>query len=534
MLVAIVAQAHAAELVLEADTTRPTVGETIGLHLTVVDGGSDRPELPAIDGLKVQPAGTQVGMSMINFQKIRTVTYSWAVTPTTAGSIGIPAITLEVDGVTKNSNALRLSVSDGAAGGGEVLEVSLSDDDGVLYVGQTVLYGLEFRTPTSMYDRRWTPPTFEGMVSEQTSERIVREFKAAYDDEPFQVVSVAEPLVVTAAGRRTITPSVFTVQYPVKRQRRDPMRDVGFGSMFVDTRTEVFTSQVFEVEAIDVPVEGRDDAIWTGLIGEFALTAELSDARVALGESATLTLTLLGDGTLAGFELPPVETEGYRTYDDSAEVEAGLRDGAFVTQGVFRRAIVPEAEGVVAIDPVELQVFDPVTGEYVLLETDPFELEVLPGEVAGELESFSEGGVDARRDVAELGEDILPIHAEPSRRSGIFSFLGAPAALIGLPWLAFLGLVGRDLRQKYAPAEDPRVALRAQVSGITDLAGAEAAFRAVLAWKIGTTAAALERSMVTDIDGAEALYREIDAARYGGAGADLTERVRSFSTGLLA
>ncbi|MCP4810639.1 MAG: protein BatD [Proteobacteria bacterium] len=535
LFIAVVAPVQAAQVVLEVDTTRPRVGQTIGLHLTVVDGASSRPDLPDIPGLEVIPADTNVGMSIINFKKIKTVTYSWRVTPTTSGSIGIPAVTLDVDGVTANSNALRLSVSEGAdADSGEVLEVSLSDDDGRIWVGQTLVYELSFRTPSSMYDRRWTPPTFDGMVSEQTGQRAVREFKAAYDDEPFQVVEVSEPLVVTSAGRWTITPSVFTVQYPVKRQRRDPMRDMGFGSMFVDTRTEVFTSDVFEIEATPLPLEGRDDALWTGLVGSYVISATPSDTSIAMGESMTLDVRILGDGTLSGFALPEQTADGYRSYDDAAEIKAVVEEGRFITQGDFRRAIVPEAEGMVTVAPIELQVFDPTSGEYVVVATEPFELMVTPGEANSELESFSSGDIDARRDVRELGEDILPIHAAPSTRSEVFSFLGAPLALIGLPWLAFLGLVGRDLRTRFAPQVDPRVALRAQVAAIGDVASAETAFRAVLAWKLGIPPAAVERGLCGDIEGADALYKDLEAARYGGAGADLSAQVRAFCDGLLA
>ena len=538
-LVAIVAPAFAAQVLLDADTTRLQVGQSVGLHVTVVDGSSKRPELPEVEGLRFVPAGQQIGFQMVNFQNIKTVTYSWQLTAEQEGSFGIPSVPVEVDGSTLHSNPLRLSVASRDSGhGGESLQASLSDADGRLWVGQTVVYDLRFATPRRLVDRRWTPPSFEGMVSEQDTERKVREYQAAIDGQPHEMVEVAEPLVVTAAGRRTIAPSVFTVQYPVQRSRRNTRDPFGMG--FIETTTEIFTSEALEVEVFDLPAEGRDEALWTGLVGDFTLTTELSDERVALGESVTLDLVLVGDGSLAGFSLPTLEErEGYRVYDDAAEVQAEIVEGGFLTKGVYRRAIVPSEVGTLSLEPVQLQVFDPSSGRYELLTSAGATLEVVEGEAVADLESFSDGEVDSRREVKDLGEDILTIKTTPSGRSAVFDprwFLGFG----GLPGLALFGVLGARWARARQQAVDPRRDLQDRLARAgEDLAELEDLFREALGLRLGKPPAGLERADLAGLDEAlrprcEALYAELEAARYGGAGGDLTDRVVALCRELLA
>ncbi|HJN73941.1 MAG TPA: BatD family protein [Myxococcota bacterium] len=528
-IVAIVAPVSAAQVLLDADSQRLQVGQSVGLHVTVVDGSSSRPELPEVEGLRFVPAGQQVGFQMLNFKNIKTVTYSWQLTAEQEGSFGIPSVPVEVDGTTLYSNPLRLSVSSREATEGEVIEATLSSGESTLWVGQTVVYDLRFATPKRMVDRRWTPPSFEGMVSEQGTERRVREYQAAIDGEPHEMIEVSEPLVITAAGRRNIAPSVFTVQYALRsgRQSRDPL---GFGA-FVETKTEVFTSEALPIDVLELPAEGRIDELWTGLVGDFSLTAELSEERVALGESATLEVVIVGDGSLAGFELPVLEErDGYRVYDDEAEVEAEIVEGRFLTKGVYRRAIVPESVGRIDIDPVELQVFDPSAGSYRLIRSEPAVLDVTEGEAVGTLESFSDGEVDARRDVKDLGEDILPIKTSPSGQSGVFSpwmFLWFGV----IPGLAFCGVLGGSWLRSRSQLVDPRTELRRRLAALPDdLAEIEDVYRESLALHLGVSAAGIEKRDLAQLpaglrERCESLYTELEAARYGGAGGDLRGRV---------
>lgn len=538
-IIAIVAQAQAAQVLLDADTQRLQLGQSVGLHLTVVDGSSSRPELPEVDGLRFVPAGQQMSFQMLNFKNVKTVTYSWQLTAEKEGSFGIPSVPVEVDGTTLYSGPLRLTVAPRETSDGESLHAVLSDGDGTLWVGQTVVYDLRFATPKQMVDRRWTPPSFEGMVSEQGSERRVREYQAAIDGVAHEMVEVSEPLVVTAAGRRTIAPSVFTVQYPVRSRRgsRDPM-GIGFGG-FVETRTEIFTSDDIPVNVLDLPAEGRSDTNWTGLVGDFSLTAELSEARVALGESATLEVVVVGDGSLAGFSLPVLDdAQGYRVYDDAPELTSAVSEGQFVTKGVFRRAIVPESTGRIDVAPVELQIFDTNTGEYRTIRSEATHLTVSEGEAVGAVESFSDGPVDARRDVKDMGEDILPIKTRPSIRAGTFQ----PGVLLGftaLPVLGFLGLLTRSWFARRGQSEAPRVALLRRVAALgDDLGELEDAFRECLGVRLERPAAGIEKHDLEGLDEAirdacMALYAEIEAARYGGAQADLRSRVVSVCKELL-
>lgn len=532
----------AAQLVLDADTERLQVGQTIGLRLTVIDAAlPGAPSWPAVPGAKIAYQGVQQSVVRISGKTSRTVTYTYALTALNEGLINIPAMELNVGGEAIRTDALSLKVSPRATGpSGAKAEASLralGEPVQSAYVGQVLVYTMSFRTPEQVLDRRFTPPTFDGLVAEQTRDGELREHRTVIDGEDWSVVQVDMPLVAAAPGERTITPGVMAVQVPeLGRSGRGPAR------AFANVRNEVYSSESLKLTVRPLPAEGRPDD-FSGLVGEFALSARLLDDTVATGDSVTLEITLSGDGTLAGFSLPPVAADaGFRAYDDTPTVEARVREGRFTSAAAFRRAIVPERPGTLTLPPVELQVFNPRTGRYERLQTEPLTLNVTPGEGEATLSTFSQGAADQRRDVEAQADDIAPLHPRAKADRALFRpqdplVLG----LVGLPWLGFFGLLARELAQRVKPKADPRRALsqrlnraeKAELAELLDL------FRESLGLALGRPAPALDQDALSALptthrDEAQRLYADLEAARYGGgADAGLRERTLRLCRALL-
>ena len=514
----LVASAFAAQVSLDADTRKLQVGESTRLRVVVVAGNPDyTPDLPEVDGLRFTYIGSRPGRVAIDFKTERLVTYTWEVTALREGAAVVGPVDVSVRDEELSTNTLTFTVTPKVSDTDGVLVSTLVDE---AWVGQVVQHDLSFRTTERVVDTSWTLPPYEGALIEPSVRAQNRSYTTVADGQAIQVVELATPLRLTREGELDVTSTILTVQIPVETQRSRP----SFGrGLFTEVRSELFTSDHEQVLVQALP-EGKSDA-WTGLVGQFEVESYLTDATIDLGDSTTRVVRLSGTGTLAGFELTPIDADGFRSYADDPELEAELRDTGFWNRLSFREAIVPERDGELVLPERVLQFFDPIEGVYATLVVPEERVQVSPGDPAtSALETYTAGRADRRDDVDALAEDILPIHANAGG-----SDLPSPWFALGL-LPGFVALLG-SLRPR-AKEDDPRVGLRRRLAREMSVGELELVFRDCLSLALGRPAAGIERADLDGLPGAlladcVALYVDLEAARYGGANvADLTPRVR--------
>jgi hypothetical protein len=514
----LVASAFATQVSLDADTRRLQVGESTRLRVVVVAGSPDyTPDLPEVDGLRFTYIGSRPGRVSIDFKTERLVTYTWEVTALREGTSVVGPVPISVRDEALSTNTLSFTISPKVSDTDGVLVSTLVDE---AWVGQVVQHDLSFRTTERVVDTSWTLPTYEGALIEPSVRAQNRSYTTVADGQTVQVVELATPVRLTREGPLEVTSTILTVQIPVETQRSRPKFGRG---LFTEVRSELFTSD-HELLVVKPLPEGKSEA-WTGLVGQFEVESYLTDSTIDLGDSTTRVVRLSGTGTLAGFELSPVEADGFRSYADDPELEAELRDTGFWNRLSFREAVVPERDGELVLPERVLQFFDPVQGAYVTLVVPEERIQVSPGDPASSaLETYSAGRADRRDEVDALAEDILPIHADAGG-----SDLPSPWFALGL-LPGFVALV-RQLRPA-AKDDDPRVALRRRLARDMSLGELELVFRDCLGVALDLPAAGIERgdleALGEDVRAeCVALYADLEAARYGGATvADLTPRVR--------
>ena len=170
------------------------------------------------------------------------------------------------------------------------------------------------------------------------------------------------------------------------------------------------------VRARALPSSGRL-AGFTGAVGTYDLGAGLlrdgeplaPGAEAAAGEPLVLRVELSGDGNLraAGEPALPESPEfrrAFRAFDPDISLDAGLvPDGAggyrFGGRRRWEFPLVPEAGGVRRIPEIALEVFDPETGRYERLATDPLRVEITGGAATAD-------GPAGPAGVERFGEDI--------------------------------------------------------------------------------------------------------------------------------
>jgi hypothetical protein len=520
--------AWAAEVSVHLDTREIRVGQTVGLRVVVLDAREVRPpDFPKANGLQVTFQGTQQSTVRINFRTTRTKTFSYSVTALAPGDYAIQPLALVIDGQKTGAPSVQLTVREREAtelAAADSIFGTLGTDE--IWVGQTVVHHVEFRTRKRLLDMHWQAPNFEGFVPDPVAPAQQREYPLIENGINWTLLELDTPLQAVAAGAREVPGGVMRAQFAVTRE---VARRRGFGlGRITEARTEVFATDSLSIKVRPLPEEGRSPD-WSGLVGQFEIQTRLDRSQVRVGQSATLTVVLSGTGGLASFQLPQIaEGQGFRAYDDEPEIRAEVRGGRYESVGTWRRAIVPESTGLFQVPPVVIQVFDPLEGTYVTLRSAPLRLQVLSGENTeiSVIDAGSTGG-DQRRKIARVGEDILPIHPNAQLRSQVFN----PAhpmllAVMGVPFLVLLGVVAREQFQRLRPRHDPAAALRRRAAlvenralGVGEL---EVLFREALGLALGLPAAGVERASAESgltgplKDSVLSLYRDLDRARYGG------------------
>ena len=217
------------------------------------------------------------------------------------------------------------------------------------------------------------------------------------------------------------------------------------------------------IRAEPLPEAGRPPG-FTGAVGDYRLTAEvrredspLGDRTAVAGEPLVLRVELEGNGNLraAGTPILPDSPEvrpAFRFFDPDSTSETGLReDGeglAFGGRQVWEFPMVPEAGGVRNIAAVTLDVFNPRTGAYEALASDPLQIRVEGGAAAA---PGTEGPVAVER----FGEDIRylkPVGPGTAAPAGPWQPGPVFVLSLALPFLWNLGLLAVRRRRAWREA----------------------------------------------------------------------------------
>ena len=318
-------------------------------------------------------------------------------------------------------------------------------------------------------------------------------------------------LFPTRSGTLELSPMEFTVDL-LRTDRRfgtDPFAP--FFSPFTQRYTEeTVTAPSARVAVRELPPGAPPS--FDGAVGQFTLRSQADRRQVEAGEPVEVQVTVSGTGNVATLAPPALDVPPTVDVYGPREDREILR-GADPLRGVktFTWTLVPQG-GDVEVPPAAWTYFDPATGTYQTLRTEPIDLAVRGGVAAG-------GAVPAD------GGPGLRTDADWQRPSGSTAWLWAVlGGGLALPALAALLLAsvraGRERLEADTPERRSRRAgaavrerLAAVGGGADGFRDVERAVRAFLADRLGVPPSARSRP---------ALDAHLDAA---GVPADLRERV---------
>jgi BatD DUF11 like domain len=549
------------------DARRIGIQDTVEYQIEVRGSGFSQvepPDLRNLAGWEVLQGPSRVQrQTVINGEFSSAIQYHWTLGPRKVGPSSIPAATVLVDGKSHRTASISLEVVEGSqatrvpsvdrfgrrqATEGEVRLVAEVDRDRV-YVGEQVTFTLRLLTQLRIRGMNYqTRADFEGFWVEKEYDYIddppgrITGKQVNVGGESFNEYLLARvALFPTASGAFEIEP--VNLQMQVRADRSD-----AFGSFFFDRDRAIYRrSSPLSVEVRPLPSEGRPGT-FTGAVGTYRLEVSTDRTESVVNDAVGLQVRVSGQGqirTVGEPSLPPLSD--FRAFDPTVEETQRFESGRFTGSRSWDYVLVPLAPGSQSIPPVVFSYFDPASGGYQTLRSDPAVLRIGRGDNP---EIPASAGFH-RQDVTRLREDIAFIKLPSGPlldRSAPFYRSGAYLALLVLPALLNLALVTWKFRSDRLQADVGRRRLRgggrtfrraltaAERLGPSEgvpafCAAVHRALSGLIADRHNLAAAGLTQERIREVlleGGADdALVREVenllvdcDAARFAGSGAD--------------
>jgi len=449
-------------LELTVDRTTAAPGEPIVAQVTVSGKATGpQPVLKNTEGFVTRPMGSSSQIQIINGDYHSSKTFQYLLTPRSAGEFTIGPAEITVDGQTYQSGTVTLTVAQGDPppakledAGDRAAFVTAEASNARPYVNEQILYTFRFYTRVPVRGTQLQPPDFSGFRKEQLGD--VRRSQKVINGQAWEINELQWALTPMTSGPLEIGATELDAGLLLpssKNPVRDPFfgndpffkNDPFFGGVFQQAEQKHFSTEPIAINVQALPQEGKPTD-FSGLVGVPHLSARISAQNAEVGDSVTLTLTAQGSGAIR--DLPPPTLEGggdFKTYDDQPVFKSATGKEGLEGTKTFKKAIVPLKAGDITLPPFSISYFDPKTGRYQSVATDPIPLHVRP---SSHPESISVS--NARQPETQNTVTVPPIKA-PVLTRGLTKILLAGA----LTLLILLFVIGIWRKRRARLLSDP-------------------------------------------------------------------------------
>ena len=482
-----------------------SLGDSAQLTITVAGSANDAVSPPAVAGLEFVARGQSSQYQSINGVATSTTSATYEVIPRRVGTFTIPALSRgskslvlmvrpgnggSAAGGHNNSGASRLpppATSALAAG-----ETHLTPDGSAfarlllpkreLYVGETVPVDIQVGLRPGLAGSLNGLPTLNGdsfTLNKLSSQP--EETQTMIAGTPYTVLTWHSVLAAVKPGDFSLTVETpLTVQMRNVPQRlprmpRGVFDDSLFGDVFNDPFFQSFFGGTTEkqitvasdpdtLKVLALPTEGRP-AGFSGAVGKFEVSSEVSAAKTTVGDPLTLHLKVTGTGNFDRVNSAMLgEVDGWKTYPPSAKFQPA-DNASYSGEKDFEQAIIPTQPGAQTVPALAFSYFNPETRKYESKLTAPFSVEVSAAP-AGSLATTASPVSSATRVSEPTRDGLRPNHVETGSTVASLTPLYFQPWFVGTQGVVVLGfaagLIG--LRRRERRANDTDGARRRETS----------------------------------------------------------------------
>jgi hypothetical protein len=393
------------------------VGERFSLeYKTELAGANFTP--PNMQNIQVLSGPNMSESSLnINGKRSRSFTVSYMLRAQQEGEAKIGPATLTTKNETFTSEVITLQVTKQAqnktqAQGENDLSstmfIKLFVDDKNPYVGEQIVATYKIYMAEQLVNYSSNNPVFNGFYAQNidlsNSSEVSKEF---INNRQFTVATLKK-VILTPQKSGTLEVD------PIEMELRVRLEDKSRGRSFFGfpSYKEVNITVASNTEKINVkplPSSGQP-AGFDGAVGNFTLSAIVDRTDLNANEAVNLTVMYSGNGNIELLSEPKINFPAdFEVYDP--KVRKNISNNASGSSGkkTFEYVIIPRFGGDFELEPIKLSYFDPSSGKYKTLESEPITLHVAKGANSTDAAVYNP---TSKEDVQILGKDIRFIKTE--------------------------------------------------------------------------------------------------------------------------
>ena len=458
------------------------INQAFQLSYTIENANGSNLKLPPLNDFQlVGGPNTSTSMQWINGNVSQSVTYSYILKPKSKGTFKIGKGTIQVGGVTMESNEVNITITDAVQQQQRQqraydpfaddpffnqqqqepepqvsqadLEKQVKDDVFVklivnrnnVYKGEmlTATYKLYFRQNLSGFNVT-KAPAFDGYWSQEVElDPKRRPAIETVNGKQYNTVEILKyNLYPQRAGSLPIAAAeISTVaQVPVRTKSRGFFDDF-FNMNHVQQVPLQLKTNTVSVNVKDLPENDKPED-FAGAVGKFSFKATLSDQEAKTDNPVTFSIKISGTGNLKFIEAPILKfPPSFEVYDP--KVKENITNGAAGLTGSkqYDYLLIPRQPGDYKIDQQAFSYFDPSSAKYFTIQSPEFTVKVT-GEASKDVNATAANPTN-KEEVSLLGQDINYIKTKTPEfeKGGSFIESAGFVALYGSPFLLFVALI---------------------------------------------------------------------------------------------
>lgn len=406
------------------------VGEQFAVNFSVNARGKDlkQPDFIGFDLLGGPNVSSNSSIQIINGKTTSSSEYSYSfiLQATKEGTYTINPASINVDGKVYSSRPVSVKVVKGQAirqnrqqqqvqaqtqassssnviGNDEIfIELSLNKYD--VYVSEPIVATLKFYTLHDVTGFESVKlSSFNGFWSQELKVPELRQLKPErYKNRTYYTGLLKKVLLFPQkSGKIVIDPSELVCNI----RQRVGGRSRGFFDDFFDSYQNVQKKIKTAPVTINVKTLPNSPSNFSGCVGSFSLSTNISKAKVKTNESITLKVLINGSGNIKLTEAPKFEfPTDFETYDPKIAENIETNESGMSGNKTFEYLLIPRHSGDYTIPSISYVYFDLGSRSFKTINTPEFRINVEKGsseEYSGVVNSNSQ-----KQDIKQVGTDI--------------------------------------------------------------------------------------------------------------------------------
>jgi hypothetical protein len=371
------AQAQAlAPISATVDRTILSTHEQVTLTVTVTGDFLDipTPDMSQVTDFVIVESSTSTQVSIINGDLTTQGVYVFRLQPLKEGGLVIGPISINLHGQIYQTEPIEIRVVTGVAPAptpipsveapgtllGQDFFVEAEIDNPKPYLGQQVLYTFRFYQAILDFIAQpdYQAPTFTNFWTENILTQPTYSESVAGRD--YMVTEMRTALFPANLGPIAISPAKIVIP-------NFPYQDL------------VLESESVLVDVQPLPEGAPPD--FKGAIGQFEISARLSEGEAVVNEPISLIIDIQGTGNIKGLVEPELaKLPNWRVFESQVTDTVRAEEKAVFGMRRFERLIVPGQAGDYTIPAIRFSYFDPETGQYRTVNSEPIPITVKPGQ----------------------------------------------------------------------------------------------------------------------------------------------------------